>query len=509
MNVDVALPLFVGVPLLAAAFAVLSPWKWLRDALHIIVPALGVIAGVWLYWATLDQGTVAHVIGLYPGGAGIVFAADGFSAIMIITSMIVAVTANWFATAAGETEARFYPALTLILITGANGAFLTADLFNFFVMIEVMLLPSYGLLAMTGTPDRLTAGRLFVLVNLAASTLLVLGVGLVYGVTGAVNIAALQGVAAGNGPATVAVGVVVVAIAVKAGLFPVHTWLPRTYPSTSAAVMGIFSGIHTKVAVYMLMRIWVVIFDLDERWNWLIIVVMVISMMIGAFAGLAENSIRRVLAYQMVTGMPFILVMLAFAADSPRLALSAAILYTLHHMITMGALILNSGAIEETYGTGRLKRLSGLMRREPWTAAVFAAGAFSVVGFPVFSGMWGKVGLVVSAASTGDARSIVVITAVIVASVGALLSMLRVWQNVFWGPDMQRYDAAVTIRWSVLAPSAVMVLISVAMFVFAGPLLGSVHHATDGLLDVDAYSDAVLGDDPVGIPDMTDLQGGI
>ncbi len=508
MTPEISLPLFVGVPLLSAAFAVLSPWKWLRDALHITIPAAGVLAGVWLYVQTLELGTIAHVIGLYPGGAGITYAADEFSAIMIIASMIVALTANWFATAAGETEARFYPALTLILITGANGAFLTADLFNFFVMIEVMLLPSYGLIAMTGTRSRLKAGRLFVLVNLAASTLLVLGVGLVYGVTGTVTLAALEGAAAGNGPAVVALGVVIIAIAVKAGLFPVHTWLPQTYPSTSAAVMGIFSGIHTKVAVYMLMRLYVVVFDLDTRWTWLIIVVMVVSMMVGAFAGLAETSIRRVLAYQMVNGMPFILVMLAFAADSPRLAISAAILYTLHHMITMGALILNSGAIEETYGTDLHDRLAGLMRREPWTAVVFAAGAFSVVGFPVFSGMWGKVALVVAAASTGDIRSIVVITAIIVASVGAMLSMLRVWRTVFWGQDMQNYGPDVKIRWSVLAPSALMVTISVAMFIFAGPLLGTVHHATDGLLDVTAYSDAVLGDDPVGVPDMTGLQGG-
>src|SRR5699024_4279293 len=112
-------------------------------------------------------------------------------------------------------------------------------------------------------------GRAFVLVNLAASTLLLIGVGVLYGVTGSVNIAALQGVAAGNGPAVVAMGLVVIAVGAKAGVFPVHTWLPRTYPESSAAVMGLFSGLHTKVAVYMLYRIYVNIFDLEDRWNWL------------------------------------------------------------------------------------------------------------------------------------------------------------------------------------------------------------------------------------------------
>lgn len=505
MSADVVLPLFVSTPLILAAVAVLSPWRWLRDVLHIAVPAAAALGGAWLFAYTSSHGTMSHTIGLYPAGVGISFTADQFSAIMITTSMIVAATANWFATAAGETRARFYPSLTLILITGVNGALLTADLFNFFVMIEVMLLPSYGLVAMTGGRHRLHGARIFVLVNLAASTLLVVGVGFVYGVTGAVNIAALQGVAAGNGPATVAMGLVIIAIAIKAGVFPVHTWLPQTYAHSSAAVMGLFSGLHTKVAVYMLMRIYVVVFDLEERWNWLIIAVMVISMMVGAFAGLAQRTIRKVLAYQMVTGMPFILVMLAFATDNPRPAIAAALLYTLHHMITVGSLVLNSGAIEETYGTGKLRQLSGLARRDVWTAVIFAAGAFSVVGFPPFSGLWGKVLLVVAAAGTGDARSIVVIAAIIIASFGALLSMMRVWREVFWGKPMK---TNLHVRWRVLAPSAALMAVSLGMFVLAGPLIDAVYAATDSLLDVPSYSSAVLGDDAVGIPDMSNLQGG-
>ncbi|AIT60119.1 monovalent cation/H+ antiporter subunit D family protein [Corynebacterium doosanense] len=505
MSVDAVLPLFVATPLILAAVAVISPWKWLRDTLHIAVPVAAAAGGAWLFAYTNAHGTISHTIGLYPAGVGISYAADQFSAIMIVTTMTVAATANWFASAAGETRSRFYPSLTLILITGVNGALLTADLFNFFVMIEVMLLPSYGLVAMTGSRNRLRGARIFVLVNLAASTLLVVGVGFVYGVTGAVNIAALQGVAAGNGPATVAMGLVIIAIAVKAGVFPVHTWLPQTYAHSSAAVMGLFSGLHTKVAVYMLLRIYVVIFDLEDRWSWLIIALMVVSMMVGAFAGLAQGTIRKVLAYQMVTGMPFILIMLAFAADDPRTAIAAALLYTMHHMITVGSLVLNSGAIEETYGTGLLRRLSGLARRDVWTAVIFAAGAFSVVGFPPFSGLWGKVLLIVAAAGSGDARSIVVITAIIIASFGALLSMLRVWRMVFWGKPMR---SDLHVRWQLLAPSAALMVVSLGMFVLAGPLLGAVYAATDSLLDVPSYTSAVLGDDAIGIPDMSDLQGG-
>ena len=427
MTAGAVLPIFVALPLIVSAITALSPSKKLNDALSILIPAINLAGGIWLYAYTSTHGTIGHVIGKYQGGVGISFGGDQFSAVMLVATMIVAITANWFAIAVGETQARYFTPLTLVLVTGVTGALLTADLFNFFVMIEVMLLPSYGLIAMTGTRHRLLSARTFVLVNLAASTLLLVGVGYIYGVAGAVNIGALRGAAAGNGPITVATGLVIIAIAAKAGVFPVHTWLPRTYPSTSAAVMGLFSGLHTKVAVYMLFRIWVVIFDMDERWNTLIIVIMVISMLIGGFAGLAEDTMRRVLAYQMVNGMPFILVMLAFTAgggDAARYALAAGLLYTVHHMITVGALVLNVGAIEETYGTGTISKLAGIARRDPLTSAVFVAGAFSIVGFPPFSGIFGKVTIMLAAAQPGDWRSWVVITTIIVASFGALLSMM-------------------------------------------------------------------------------------
>ena len=302
--------------------------------------------------------------------------------------------------------------------------------------------------------------------------------------------------------------IVVAAICAKAAVFPLHTWLPRTYTSTSAAVMGLFSGLHTKVAVYMLFRIWVVIFDMDARWNWLIIGVMIVSMLVGAFAGLAESTIRQVLGYQMINGMPFILIMLAFTQEDARYALAAGLMYTLHHMITIGALTLNSGAIEETYGTGTLSKLSGLARRDPLTATIFAAGAFSVIGFPPFSGLWGKLSLVFAAARPADLASWVVIAAIIVASFGAMLAMFRVWREVFWGKPMQRFPENLNVRGALLAPSASLMLISLCMFIAAGPLWGAVTESVDALLDVPSYTSAVLGPDPIGVPDAATLQGG-
>ena len=476
----VMLPLFMASGLAGAALAVVSPWRVLRDALALVIPALGTVAGVWLFATTAQHGTIAHSVGLFTGGVAIPFAADALSAVMIVAASIVAFTSNWFALVVGETRARFYPALTLMLLGGVYGALLTADLFNLFVFIEVMLLPSYGLITMTGSWSRLAGGRMFVLVNLLTSTVLLIGVSIVYGVIGTVNLAALAGAAKGNGPLTVAMGLVVLALSVKSGLFPVHTWLPRTYPGTSAAVMGLFSGLHTKVAVYALYRIYVVVFDLDQRWAWTIIIFCVVSMLVGSFAGLAEHAMRRIIAYQMVTGMPYIVVMLAFSADDPTRAIAAGLVYMVHHMITVGSLVLTAGAIEETYGTDLLSRLDGLARRDPLVAAVFAMGAFSIVGFPPFSGLWGKVLVVTEIARAGDWHAWLVIAVIIVASFGALLSMIRLWREVFWGGNVQLPDG-LYVPLTKLAPGAALIVVSVGMFIAGGALIDAAMTAASGL----------------------------
>lgn len=489
----VMLPLFMASGLAGAALAVVSPWRVLRDALALVIPALGTVAGIWLFATTAQHGTIAHSVGLFTGGVAIPFAADALSAVMIVAASIVAFASNWFALVVGETRARFYPTLTLMLLGGVYGALLTADLFNLFVFIEVMLLPSYGLITMTGSWSRLAGGRMFVLVNLLTSTVLLIGVSIVYGVIGTVNLAALAGAAKGNGPLTVAMGLVVLALSVKSGLFPVHTWLPRTYPGTSAAVMGLFSGLHTKVAVYALYRIYVVVFDLDQRWAWTIIIFCVVSMLVGSFAGLAEHAMRRIIAYQMVTGMPYIVVMLAFSADDPTRAIAAGLVYMVHHMITVGSLVLTAGAIEETYGTDLLSRLDGLTRRDPLVAAVFAMGAFSIVGFPPFSGLWGKVLVVTEIARAGDWHAWLVIAVIIMASFGALLSMIRLWREVFWGGNVQLPDG-LYVPLTKLAPGAALIVVSVGMFIAGGALIDAAMTAASGLLDVSGYQHAILGD---------------
>ena len=203
---------------------------------------------------------------------------DTLVAVMLgVTSLVTLATTVWLVLT-GETRYRFFVPLVLLLMTGVYGALLTGDLFNLFVFVEVMLLPSYALIAVTGTWRRLGVGRLFVVVNLVTSTILLMGVGLVYGTAGTVNIAALAGQGSSDPRTGLAVGIVLLALGVKAGVVPVHTWLPRSYPATSPGVMSLFAALHTKVALYAIYRIVSVVYDGEVPWAPVLVAVVALTL---------------------------------------------------------------------------------------------------------------------------------------------------------------------------------------------------------------------------------------
>lgn len=425
--IEVLLPLFVGAPLLLGGLLFVVPR---RNPLQITVTMgslLAVLAGaVLLLTVTFDGTVIAHQISLWPEGIAIAFVADAFSSLILTAASLVAVVSFLYMVSSGESKSPSIPALILILIGGVSGALLTADLFNLFVFIEVMLLPSYGLLIFLSRRENMAGSRLYVVVNLLASTLFLAGVGLIYAIQGTVNLAELAGT--GNDPATaIATAVCLAAIAVKAAVFPVHGWLARAYSVASPAVAALFSGLHTKVAVYVVYRISAVIFEGNSAWMSAILVMAAITLVVGAFAALGESNMRSLLIFQMVSGVGFIFV--GIALFTPE-GIAAGITYMVHHMVVMGSLLLVASAIEHTYGSGELDRVAGLRTREHLVTAAFVIGALSLVGLPPFSGFVAKYALVLSSASAGQ---VWVAGLLVLVSLVVLVAMMKIWAAMFNG----------------------------------------------------------------------------
>lgn len=490
------LALAVIVPLLAAPAAMVTNSTTLRRALLLGTNALALGFGTWLAVASWGGNVTAHSVGLWPAGVAIPLVGDMFSALMIIVTSLLCLVCSAFGIAAGDDRQRYFAPLVLVLSGGVYGALLTGDLFNLFVFVEVMLLPSYGLIAILGGMRRLSAGRLYVATNLLTSTVFLVGVGLVYGVAGTVNIAELAGAAKENSAVAAAMAVVLVALGTKAAIVPVHGWLARTYPYTSPAVTALFSGLHTKVAIYAIYRLYAVVFEGEQKYLWIGVALMSATMLIGVLGAVGENTTRSILVFHMVSQIGYIL--LGVALFGP-IGLTAGIFYLLHHMVVKASLFLSTGAVELTYGTNELDKVSGIARTEPLVAAAFLGAAFSLAGLPPFSGFVAKYTLV--KAAVGEGQVIAAVIAIVV-SLLTLMSMMKIWKGVFWrkSEDPEHSVSArkpgrllTYVRPSLAVPAVILTCVTLAVGIGAQGLLVLSEQAAAGLLDPSAYVTAVLG----------------
>ncbi|AEF38689.1 monovalent cation/H+ antiporter subunit D family protein [Hoyosella subflava] len=486
------------VPLLAAALlTVMHTPLLVRRTILLGTNAFALGFGIWLAVETYGGNVLGHSIALWPSGIAIPLVADMFSALMLIVTALLGLVCSAFGIATGDDDRAYFAPLVLVLSGGVYGALLTGDLFNLFVFIEVMLLPSYGLIAMLGGLRRLSAGRLYVTMNLMTSTIFLVGVGLVYGVAGTVNIAELAGAGSEDPLIGAAVAVVLIALGVKAAVVPVHGWLARTYPYTSPAVTALFSGLHTKVAIYAIYRIYAVIYEGDSRYLWIGIVIMSATMLIGVLGAVGENTTRSILTFHMISQIGYIL--LGVALFGP-IGLTAGIFYLLHHMVVKASLFLSTGAVEVTYKTNDLGKVQGIARTEPLIAAAFLGAAFSLAGLPPFSGFVAK--LVLVRAAIDEAQIAAAVIAVVV-SLLTLMSMLKIWKGVFWGRAPEDGVSLVSarkpgrllthIKPSVAMPAVVLAVVTLAVGIGAQGLLVLSEQAAAGLLDVSGYVEAVIG----------------
>ena len=407
MDIAVLLPLFTALPLILGGILVVGHrFQLLQDIVLFATLGGAVAASAALFPLVSEGQTIAHGIGMWGFGYSIPFVADMFAVLMLVTTAV----------------------LGLVCVFGA---ILTGDLFNFFVCLEIMLLPSYGLYALTihrrGGSLLVGGMRLFIASNLLGSTLYMVGVGLVYGTAGSINLAELAGAAKEDPAVALAGSVCLLAMFIKASIVPVHSWLAQTYPYTSPAITALFSGLHTKVGVYMIYRIYAVLFDGDERFLWIMVALFSLTMLVGVLGAVGEKTTRSILGFHMVSQLGYIVMGVALFTE---LGLAAGIFYLVHHMIVKASLFMSTGAIEVQYGTGELGKITAMAKREPIMAVAFFVAALSLAGIPPFSGFVAKFSLMMG---TWDAGLIYPLVVMVVVSLITLLSMLKIWGGVFWG----------------------------------------------------------------------------
>lgn len=475
-----------------------------------IITATALAATTGLSIATLaavehdtDSIITTRIGGWHPT-LGIVLVVDLTAALFLAISLVTITAVAAYAIVQPneeDTHGVFHP-VYLVLTAGVTLAFTSGDLFSLFVAFELTLVASYVLLTLGGRADQVRTGTTYVTLNLVASALFLTAIAGVYAAAGSVNLATIAQrwpdlpthVDTGLGLALLG------AFGIKAGVFPLFAWLPDAYPAAPTSVTAIFAGLLTKIGVYAIVRVHSLL-DLDQLGP-VITAIAALTMVVGVLGALAQDDIKRILSFHIVSQIGYKLVGVALATTA---GLAATIVFIVHQIPIKTALLLTAGLVEHRHRTGRLDRLSGLARTCPAIAVLFALGALSLAGLPPFSGFVAKLAVLDAAAASANWTLVMVGLAV---SAGTLLSMTKIWTGAFWGaandhespgaPDrgptatVMATEPTTARTKSMTAAVAALVAVTVLVAVTAGPLVELADRAATLLVDPDPYIDAVL-----------------
>jgi multicomponent Na+:H+ antiporter subunit D len=492
----------VLLPLVGAALSILfgrSRRLQRTIALSTLTAVLGM--AVALLVEVDRHGPVSVQAGGWPAPVGITLIADRFSAIMLVVASVMLLSVLVYAIGQPGAERNHvgFQSIYLVLAAGVAAAFLTGDLFNLFVSIEMMLTASYVLITLGGRLEQVRSGMTYIVISLLASVLFVAMLAFVYASTGTVNMADLAGKVGDLPPglrSALAVLMLVV-FGIKAAIFPLFFWLPDSYPTAPSPVTAIFAGLLTKVGVYAIIRTQTLLFPTDTRPTTLLLVLAGATMLVGVLGAIAQGDVKRILSFQIISHIGYMIMGLGLFTVG---GLAAAVLYTVHHIVAKTGLFLSGGLIEHAGGTSRLTRLGGMVRTAPVLAVLFLVPALSLIGLPPFSGFVAKFALVDAAS---ERSSYGVMAVALVVSLLTMYSLMKIWISVFWSPATEPApDGAVAPRAAgellggpllMVAPTAVLAALTVVIGLAAGPLYDLSLRAAADLLEPSAYLEVVRG----------------
>ncbi len=459
------IPLAVAIPLGAGFILPLVPkgLRRLADAL-----ALASVLGICAVAMSLFDPTWGHApyaMGGWAAPVGIVLRLDALSwllfAVIAGVSLCVVVYAVQYMDSY-TSKGRFY-GLLFLMIAGMTGVVLTGDIFNLYVFLEIAAISSYALVAFGTEAEELEASFKYAVLGSVASSLVLLGIAVLYAMFGTVNMEHLASKIAGADVAKVkmplvfAEVIIISGLALKAALVPFHAWLPDAHPSAPAPVSAMLSGVLIKaIGVYALVRLYFNVFGEDPKMSYMLMLLAVFSMIGGVVLALAQWDFKRLLAYHSISQIGY--VVLGIALGTP-LGVAAGLFHLVNHSVFKSLLFLNAGAVERATGTRRLEEMGGLRERMPVTGATSMVASMSIAGVPPFNGFFSKLLVIVACAEAGYYGFALL---AVIGSVLTLASFAKVQRYGFLGELREKWRSVRE------AP----VFMSVAMIVLALACLG-------------------------------------
>ena len=401
----------VIVPLMAAPACLILRRPQLVWMFTLLASAIAFIISILLLQQVMQTGTISYELGGWSPPWGIEYRIDKLNAFIALiisgvsTVVLVAAQTSIEKEIPQEKHTLFY-ILYLLSLTGMLGILTTGDAFNVFVFLEISSLSAYSLIALGRDRRALWASFQYLIMGTIGATFILIGIGLMYQMTGTLNMADLATrlpEVAETRTVTTAYVFFIVGVCLKLALFPLHLWLPNAYAHAPSIVTAFFAATSTKVAAYLLIRFTFSIFGVSFSFTTLPMEMVFLTLgLLGIFVAstvaIYQDNIKHVFAYSSVAQIGYMIVGFSMSTNA---GLSAMLLHVFNHALMKGALFLALGAVMLRVGSTQLKDFQGLGRQMPLTMAAIVVGGLSLIGVPLTVGFVSKWYLVVAALEKG------------------------------------------------------------------------------------------------------------
>lgn len=486
-----------------------QPW---RRGISLGSALLGLITAIsYLMIANTGQVTV-YQLGEWSAPFGIVLVLDRLAAFMLVLTYALAVPVIWYASDNWDTRGRYFHTMFHFLLMGITGAFLTGDLFNLFVFFEILLMASYVLLLHGQGRPRFQLGIHYVTINLLASALFLIGLGMIYGSVGSLNMADVSRLIptldSDQHKLAIAGGLLLfVVFGIKAAMLPVGFWLPKTYAVASTPVAAIFT-IMTKVGIYAILRVNGTVFDdamAQSIFKNCLLMIGLITSFYGVIGAIAAERLRRFVGFMVLSSIGTLLIAIAMLNTQ---AWSAALYYLVHSTIIAAAFYLFCGWMTAQRGSFKDHlKVAPKIKQEKAAAFTYFTIALMMAGLPPFSGFLGKVFILQATAETPYQGWIIAV--ILIVSLLSIIAFTRVGFILFWraSPPEENPKESAYIAYQSLPDTAphrndkaiyVLLIGLMSYVVFAAPIQRYTTSTAQQIQNHALYQQAILKHDSQG-----------
>ncbi|WP_135078083.1 monovalent cation/H+ antiporter subunit D family protein [Terasakiella sp. SH-1] len=477
------------IPLMAAPLCVVLRNRDIAWGITLLVSLISFAISLMILDQVLTQGVLSYFMGGWPAPWGIEFRIDVVNAyILLIVSAIGAIVSIYGRHSITreiprEQTTLFYTAF-LLCLTGLLGMTATGDAFNLFVFLEVSSLSTYALISLGKDRRALTASYQYLIMGTLGATFYVIGLGLLYQMTGTLNIVDLHDKLSNMDGSIrtlqAALAFLTVGLSLKLALFPLHLWLPNAYTYAPSTITAFLAATATKVAVYVMLRVFFTIFGVDIfEETGLAPVIMglaIVGMFVASTVAVFQNNLKRMLAYSSVAQIGYIMLGISFLNVT---GVSAGIVHLLNHAVMKCACFLAMGCIMYRVGSVRMENLHGIAKKMPLTMAAFVIGGLSLIGVPLTVGFISKWQLIL-AAMQADMMPIAFLILL-----SSLIAVVYVWRFIEVAYFKAPADGDTSVKeapLSMLIPLWVMALASIYFGIDTDMTLGVAELAAEMLV---------------------------